>query len=70
MSTKQTLNAVTVGASGPTSISNPDGSSIDFTELPGNFNAVTMILRVKPSGAQRFKDYDPINPPTTTVPLP
>lgn len=70
MSTKQTLNIVTEGVSGPTSITAPDGTAYDPTNPPQNFNPTLMIIRTKPSGAQRFKNYDPINPPTITVPLP
>ncbi len=67
MSTKQTLNVVTEGKSGPQSMTLPDGSA--WTATDGT-TATTLILRTKPCGAQRFKNYDPKNPPTTTVPLP
>jgi hypothetical protein len=60
MSTKQTLNAVTEGASGSPSITSPDGSAVDTTDP----NAV-IIYRTRPCGAQRFKNYNPINPPVT-----
>lgn len=70
MSTKQTLNIVTTGRSGTQSLTNPDGSAWDPEDPPGNFNPTLMILRTRPCGAQRFASYDPVNPPTETVPLP
>lgn len=67
MSTKNTLNIVTEGVSGPQSISLPNGDAWDPTS---GITAQTLIVRTKPSGAQRFRDYDPKLPPTKTVPLP
>ena len=59
---KQTLNAVTTGLSGRQSLTKPDGSA--WTSTDGT-TATSLIIRTRPSGAQRFATYDPINPPET-----
>ncbi len=65
MSTKNTLNVVTEGRSGRQSYTNPDGSAFDPEDPTPGFNPTLAILRCRPCGPQRFKNYDPINPPTT-----